>query len=67
MRRIHLRSVYRKSLKNYYRAFENMLNISEHNSVITQIMIENSSIIGLDDWEIELEDNRSLINLDNLY
>ena len=54
MRRIHQRPVCQKSLKNYYRAFENMLNTSVHKDAITLIMTNDTSILSIDKWDIEL-------------
>ena len=65
MKRMHQRSTLMKNKLEYYKAFENMINLSVHKHTIFQLM---PSIIGKTMFQITIDENgQHAICLEKLY
>lgn len=59
MRRIHKRTVLRKNIDQYYRAFENMINISPYRPILIEaipLILERSQYDIITNWESKKEE-----------
>ena len=66
MERLHHRVVFKKSLKNYYKALENMINQSTARELIIDTIVKHE-ILPANTYKLTKNKLLRKINFDNLY